>query len=148
MRTHTDREAYWLDTFVIELKEDREVYFVSPELWPALAGESTFSPRQLVRAVSRDGTPFLWPIRLPGPDGKLDSWSQSTTEAAILAQTSWVRVAANMALGAYDLFEATGIDAEPNWPRESMSELLRVAFRGKLIEEMDHPVLRRLRGEV
>ncbi len=148
VRTHPDRDACWLETYVIELKEDREVYLVSPELWPALAGESTFSARLLALAVSRDGTAFLWPIRLPGPDGKIDSWSQSAMDAAILAQSSWVRTTANMSLGAYEVYEASGIDAEPTWPTESMSEILKVAFRGKYIAEMDHPILKRLRGEV
>ena len=98
--------------------------------------------------VNRNGTPFLWPVRLPGPDGKLDSWNTSAADAVVLAQSSWVRVAANMDLGAYELYEAPGIDAEPKWPAEPMAELLTVAFRGKMIDSMDHPVLKRLRGEV
>jgi hypothetical protein len=65
-----------------------------------------------------------------------------------MAQTSWVRVAANQQLGAYDVVESLGYDDESVWPAESMAELLAVAFRGKMIDAMDHPVLRRLRGEV
>jgi hypothetical protein len=37
---------------------------------------------------------------------------------------------------------------EPEWPEVPFGELLRIAFRDRLIESLDHPVLRRLRGEI
>jgi hypothetical protein len=147
VRVHPDAE-YHLQTAVIELKEDRETYLVAPALWPELAAESTFSPRALYTAVNRQGVVFLWPIRLPGPDGKVDNWNLSALEAANLARTGWVRVSANMPLGAYDVFQATGDIPEPEWPDTSLRDLLRVAFRERYITAADHPVLRRLRGEV
>jgi hypothetical protein len=52
-----------------------------------------------------------------------------------------------MSLGAYDVFEATGQLGEPEWPTVPFRELLRVAFKDRLIDRADHPVLRRLRGE-
>lgn len=141
-------EEYALQTAVIELKEDRETYLVAPHLWSELATEATFSPRALFTAINRQAVLFLWPIRLPGPDGKVDEWSRSALEAAQMARTGWVRVAANMALGAYDVFQASGELAEPAWPETPFRDLLAVAFKGKLIDSLDHPVLRKLRGEV
>jgi hypothetical protein len=98
--------------------------------------------------VNRQGVLFLWPIRLPGPDGKRDEWSRTALEAADLARRGWVRVTANLGLGAYDVFTATGTLPDPDWPALSFRELLRVAFRERFIDSPDHPVLRRLRGEV
>jgi hypothetical protein len=141
-------DAYALQTAVIELKEDRETYLVAPPLWPGLAAEATFAPRALFTAINRQGVLFVWPIRLPGADGKVDSWSQSALEAAQKARERWVRVAANMALGAYEVWEAPGELGEPDWPDKPFRELLAIAFKGKLIDTADHPVLRRLRGEV
>jgi hypothetical protein len=141
-------DDYTLQTAVVELKEDRETHLVAPDLWPGLAGESTFSPRALFTAMNRQGVLFLWPVRLPGADGKVDSWSQSALEAANMARKTWVRVAANMALGAYDVFQATGDLAEPDWPETPFRELLKIAFKDRYITSLDHPVLRRLRGEV
>jgi hypothetical protein len=69
-------------------------------------------------------------------------------EAARLAETNWVRVQANLSLGAYDVFTAAGPLPEPNWPEQPFSDLLKVAFKGKMIEAQDHPVLKKLRGEV
>jgi hypothetical protein len=141
-------EEYALQTAVVELKEDRETYLVATQLWPDLAGEATFSPRALFTAINRQGVLFLWPIRLPGADGKVDAWSQSALEAAQMARRGWVRVAANMALGAYDVFQATGELPEPEWPDTAFKELLKIAFKDRMITALDHPVLRRLRGEV
>jgi hypothetical protein len=147
VRTHPD-PAYRLETAVIELKEDRETYLVAPHLWADLAAESTFSPRALFTAVNRQGVLFLWPVKLPGADGRVDEWSRSALEAADLAARGWVRVQANMALGAYEVFQATGNLPEPEWPDLPLKELLRVAFRDRFVDTIDHPILRRLRGEV
>jgi hypothetical protein len=146
VQVHPDKD-YRLQTAVIELKEDRETYLVAPALWPDLAAEATFSPRALFTAVNRQGVLFLWPIRLPGADGKVDEWSRSALEAANLAAQGWVRVAANMALGGYEVFQASGQLGEPNWPQVPFRELLRVAFKDHFIDDLNHPVLRRLRGE-
>jgi hypothetical protein len=107
IRTHPD-QTYRIQTAVVELKEDREIYLVDPSLWSDIAVETTFSPRLLVMSINRQGTLFLWPIRLPGSDGKLDNWNRSALEAAEAASKAWVRVAANMSLGAYDILQDWG----------------------------------------
>ncbi len=130
------------------MKEDREIYLVARSLWAALATESTFCAKLLVPTVTRQGVLFLWPIRLPGPDGRIDDWNRSALEAAELARTTWVRVQANMNLGAYEVVAAPGTTAEPAFPDKSLAEILKVAFKDRYIDTMDHPVLRRLRGEL
>ena len=147
VRTHPD-PAYRLQTAVLELKEDRETYLVAPGLWPELASDPTFSPRVLVTAINRQGVLFLWPIRLPGADGKIDDWSRSALDAADEAKSRWVRITANMSLGAYDVAVASGQVAEPEWPDITFQEIIKIAFRDKMISDWNHPVLRRLRGEV
>jgi hypothetical protein len=149
VRVHPD-PAYRLQTAVIELKEDRgaETYLVSPALWPDLATEATFSPRALFTAINRLGVVFLWPIRLPGSDGRQDEWSRTALEAADMAAKGWVRVSANMQLGAYDLFQAPGNFPDPEWPDLPFRDLLRIGFKDRFISDRNHTVLRKLRGEV
>jgi hypothetical protein len=60
----------------------------------------------------------------------------------------WVRAAANTSLGAYEIFEATADLPEPVWPEESFKKVIEVAFRDRYIRSLDHPVIRRLRGEL
>jgi hypothetical protein len=146
VQTHPD-PAYRIQTCVVELKEDSETYLVDPSLWPDLIGESTFSPRALVTSINRQGVLFLWPIRLPNADGRLDEWSRSAMEAATFAAGKWVRVQANMSLGAYEVYEAAGQWATPDWPEMPFPQLLKVAFKDRFITTLDHPILKRLRGE-
>ena len=143
VRVHPD-EGWRLQTAVLELKEEREIYLVDPPLWNELVGE--ISPRILFTAVSRQGVLFLWPVRLPGEDGRIDNWSRSAHEAADKATGRWVRVSANMSLGAYEIFEAASDLPEPEWPEVTFQEVLEIAFRDRFIKDFDHPVLRRLRG--
>ena len=60
--------------------------------------------------------------------------------------TQWVRVKANMALGAYEMSVAESVMTEPMWPDASYQELIKLGFRDRLITTMDHPVIKRLRG--
>lgn len=146
VRCHPD-PTYRIETFVIELKEDAEIYLVDPSLWQTLAGESTFSPRLLITTTNKQGTIFLWPIRLPNADGRHDEWNKSAMEAANHAMKGWVRVQANMSLGAYDVYQASGNLGEAEWTVPSFNELLKIAFKDRFITASDHPVLKRLRGE-
>jgi hypothetical protein len=147
VRTHPD-PAYWYPTAVLELKEDRETYLVSRDLWPLLADEKTFSPRLLVVAITRQNVLFVWPIRLPGSDGRIDDWSRSAMDGAGEAKSQWVKIVADMDLNAYRIWPATGQLPEPVWPDVPFSEVIKIAFRDKMISDWDHPVLKRLRGEV
>jgi hypothetical protein len=58
----------------------------------------------------------------------------------------WVRVKANTSLGAYEIFEAASTLLDPVWPELTFNELVRIAFRGKLVDSLEHPVIKRLRG--
>jgi hypothetical protein len=131
-----------------ERKEDREIYLIARGLRAELASEPTFSVRLLVTTINRQGVLFLWPVRLPGPDGRIDDWSRSALDAAEEAKTRWVRITANMSLGAYDVAVASAHVTEPDWPNISFQEIIKIAFRDKMISDWDHPVLQRLRGEV
>jgi hypothetical protein len=142
-RTHPDG-AYTLEAAALELRDDRETYLVDPTLAAEIAEE--VKPKLLVTSITRQGTLFIWPINLPKADGRLDNWSRSATEAAQRARTSWIRLVSNMALGAYDVFEAQAELPEPTWPELSFAKILEIAFRDFVIRDADHPVLRKLRG--
>jgi hypothetical protein len=131
---------------IIEVKDDREVYLVTPNLAPGLAGE--FSTVTLFTTINRQGTLHLWPVKLPAPDGRHNEWHRSGAEAAERAMKNWVRVTASMSLGAYEIFEASGDLPEPVWPEFSFQEILRIAFRERIVDRLDHPLVQRLQGIV
>ncbi len=129
-------------------KDTREVYMVTPELWPAMPGDVT--PTALVLAVSRNSpVPFLWPLTLPSSDGRPNRWHESGIEAARLAESQWLRSVADMSAGCYVPYVAGGKLAEPEWPLDlTMADYLRLGFQGRFIRDMSHPCLQRLRGEI
>jgi hypothetical protein len=98
----------------IKLKDERELFVVARGMQAELSTECV--PATLFTAINRQGVIFLWPVRLPGPDGKTNEWWRSAREAAELAKAKWVRIKANMSLGAYEIFSAESEMQEPIWP--------------------------------
>ena len=139
-------EDWFLETAVLELKIEREIYLVNREIWQELAHE--IIPKVLFTTINRQGVLTLWPIRLPGKDGRHDAWNRSALDAAQLAKEHWVRVSANSSLGAYDVVAAPADLPDPEWPNITFQEVVRIAFRDRIIQGLDHPVVRRLRGEM
>jgi hypothetical protein len=60
----------------------------------------------------------------------------------------WVRVRSNLQLGAYEIDLAVGNLGEPEWPDLGISDILKIAFRDRLIDSADHLLIKRLRGEI
>ena len=136
VRVHPS-EDYRIETAVLELKDETEdVYWVVPQLHAELASmeSALFTPRALYLAVSRAGNPFIWPIRLPGPDGRPNEWNLSSMDAANHAVKQWVRVVANRSMGAYEVLVADAKLPDPVWPEKPMSELLRLAFKDRVVD--------------
>src|SRR6516162_10933119 len=63
VRVHPDPKYRLTPAAIIEVKEDREVYLVTPDMAQALPGE--FTPVTLFTAINRQGTLHLWPVKLP-----------------------------------------------------------------------------------
>jgi hypothetical protein len=140
------REDWCLETAVLEFKQERETYLVDPSLWSVLSGE--LIPKALFAAINRQGVLIIWPIRLPGEDGRLDLWNKSALEAAKIAKERWISVRSNMSLAAYEVLVASADISEPEWPEYSFQEIIKIAFCDNYILSEDHPVIKRLRGEV
>ena len=96
---------------------------MDPDLWPELPGELV--AKVLFTGINRQGVVFLWPVRLPGDDGRGNAWNRSALDAADLATKAWARVVANMSLGSYELFEATATLPEPEWPEQGFQSCSR-----------------------
>ena len=136
-----------LDALILEDKENgNDYYIVAPALHEHLVQEGF--PVRLTLAVTRNGNPFLWLLKLPGADGRSNRWNDSALVAAQLAETKWVRVVSNMGAGCYEVHAAESLNVEPQWPDLSFKEILRLCFRDRFIDSLDHPFLKRLRGEM
>src|SRR5262249_32698870 len=125
VRVHPS-EKYRENFAMIDLKEDREEYIVLPSILPEVTGEVVY--KTVFTAVNRQGVVFLWPVRLPAPDDRKTEWHRSAREGAELAMTQWVRLKANMDLGAYGIVPAEGVTASPVWHELPFAELVRIGF--------------------
>lgn len=142
VRVHPTMEPMLVYTLV----DEQETFVATAHI--AGSFPSDMVPRLLVPTISRQGTLFLWALRVPGDDGRINNWHASARDAAARAVHTWVRVQANMALGAYEVYEAVGAIPDPEWPEVTMDEIVRIAVRGRVIDTLDHPVLKKLRGEI
>ncbi len=135
--------AWQIQVPVIELKQDREHYIVARDMRDELDGE--WIPKLLAGVVTKQGTVMFWPIRLPGPDGKLDAWNASALEIVRSFADRWIRVRSNMESGSYEAIEPVSKFPPPEWPADPQA-MFKIAFRGRVITSADHPVVRQLRG--
>ena len=146
MRVHPDPAYRLTPVAILELRDDRETYLVLPSMAADLAGEIAVAT--LFLTINRQGVVHLWPVKLPGLDGKHNEWHRSAAEAAEVAMKRWVRVTANMSLGAYEVFIAEANIPDPTWPDLTLSEILKIAFRDRIVDRPDHPLIKQLRGAI
>lgn len=137
--------SYRLQAALLHNREDNEVFIVEPhlvtELWEELFLAILFT------AVTRQGAVFLWPVRLP-KQGLLDRFSEKDIAAAKIAQTKWVRRFWVPEIKEHKILAAVKLTDQPVWPDASFKELLKIAFQDRRIKSLDHPIIKRLRGEI
>ena len=120
-------------------------YLVSPQVFDAQSRDVRLV--MLFTAITRQGALFLWPAKL-SKDGRTNTWNESAMGAAVRGQTEWLRVCSNDEAAIYDTEVPVIEIPDPDWPDVTFAQLLEIAFRGRVIEDCDHPILRRLRGEL
>jgi hypothetical protein len=144
-RTHTAADMTFA-AMLLEQKESRENYVVQPNVAQEIS--ELVRPVQLHAAIDRQNNVFLIPVPLPGEAGTRNPWHESLAQAVEAAKLKWLRIAANMHTGGYDIYEAEGALPDPDWPAHDMDALVEVAFRGKIITSLNHPVVQSLLGNV
>ena len=128
-------------------------YYVTPGVLEDLdmPGRSKLMPR--IRKVTialvttwPTGDVLLWPVPILD-DRDIKAWKSSRV-AFKLAQTKWVMMIWSAELGDYVVETAEEITHEPVWPKRSFSEILKVGFADKVIDNAEHPYVLRLRGVI
>jgi hypothetical protein len=146
-------EPEWtFQTYLLDLKEgEEEKYLVHPDLIPKLLLTGKLKPVTIYTGITFTGQVlFLSDIPLPDMDGKDNEYNRSRRVAYEIGKTKWIKIQANKPLGSYEIIEAVSELPEPVWPEDpaTMDKALEIAFKNNFIETYDHPVLKRLRGEL
>jgi hypothetical protein len=133
--------AVWrMKTLIVDYRgEDpavaRGFYLIHPRLVRVFAGIG--KPHILLTCTTVHGGMFMWPIRLV--EGFGDSWCRSKLRIATMAETQWVRVLGAHGNG-YLAVVSTKDHGAPRWQGDSLDELLGIAFDGRMVEDLAHPL--------
>ena len=129
---------------VLELKEERETYVIGPRVRDCIA-EVTRAVVLHV-AIDRHENLYVLPVPLPGHDGRRNPWHESLALVVSKAEKSWIRCVANLRARSYDAWAAESKIPDPEWPDLSLSEILKIAFRDRIVDSPDDPVISAIRG--
>jgi hypothetical protein len=152
VRLHPDEESYWsgeLCFVSVPIKGQKHdtLHLIDEDL----ALEHLPSARVLRFRLALAAKPFDIFFLCQVPTQNIDnSWVASNWTACEEAKGHWVMASSRKAEGveAYKVDRAKSEEAfpEPKWPTQSLSELIRVTFAGRMIDRNDHPGLLRLIG--
>jgi hypothetical protein len=152
VRLHPDVENYWSDElcFVnvpIKGQKHDTIHLIDDELAALYLPSGRLMHHRLVLATKPYDVFFLCQVPTQNVD---NSWNASNLEACERAKTLWTQVTSRSKEGAegYKRDFSRDPDAfpEPKWPTESLTELIRRAYNGRMILSEDHPALLRLIG--
>ena len=142
-------EEYSMDANILSLKTDNEWYLIDPDILHQIQLESQLKVMTLYVCVTMNSTPFVTCIPQPDEMGKINSWHESGHRTMEEAKQFWVRRQADISNGGYIITKAMNAKLpDPKWPEMTLSEIVDRAFDKFYIDNMDHPVLQRLRGEM
>jgi len=131
---------------IVDDKANQRTYIVDPSILPEVTADLV--PKLLVTYATRQGTTSLWPIRLPDETGRLDTYNESALTIIEQYPAQWIRVIPNQIDRCYDVLETPSVELPaPKWPEGGFKELFAKAFKNRVINDINHPVLKALRGE-
>jgi hypothetical protein len=124
-------------------------YLLVPELYPEVVETKKLKPVMIYTGISFGTSElFISEIALPTPDGEDNEYNRTRRIAYQMAMEKWVKLQTDE--GSYSTVLAVSNLPEPVYPTEpeNIQKVLEIAFKDKLIESRDHPVLKKLRGEL
>jgi hypothetical protein len=152
VRLHPDETKYWSSElcFVnvpIKGQKRETLHLINEELAMHYLPSARILRRRLALASKPYDVFFLCYV----PTCNLEnSWNTSNLQACEMAKTHWMQATSRKAEGvdAYKIDFAKDPDAfpEPNWPTQSLVDLIGSTFAGCTIDSVDHPGLLRLIG--
>jgi hypothetical protein len=138
--------AYRLDTVLVEVKYAREAWFFPTPHMRARMSDHIKAVR-LFTAITRQGTLYLWPAKLPDPNNPMTvPWAESGLDAAEMCMTRWYQIKGNTEISGFELTPGSELLPEPVWPTRTFNELMKIAFRELMIRDENHPIYRELNG--
>lgn len=97
-------------------------------------------------AINRSNQLFLLPLNEQRTNGHRHSSADSLELALEQAKRAWVQIVWSQDVMGYLAYEAVGSLAAPVWPALTDNDILNLAFKGRIITTVDHPIIQALQG--
>jgi hypothetical protein len=146
VRTSPRKEHHLVVGSIADKQDMSRIYVVSGAL---LAEVKTKYPKavrgvELIVAQTLAGAPILWPVPLAEDRG--GKWNSTQRAACHQAESRWTNLVSGR--GQYDC-QSVDNPREVDWDAlPAFREILEQAVSERFIDSMDHPLLRKLRGEI
>ena len=104
---------------------------------------------ELVLCRTSNGGYFLWRLKVEEPGGRIDGYTESAREALEEhAGERWIKLKGNRQSRAYEVIKGSEVEATIRWPEFGIDDLVKRAFKGRVVASEDHDLIRRLRGDI
>jgi hypothetical protein len=142
-QVHPD-EKYKFRCLLVEDKDNGETYIATPTMQSYLGTNAVAKILRL--SVDSTGVPKIIAQPILDGQGTPNSWHASMVKGIELAETTWVRMEAARNASQYTIIRSKDDLGDPEWPTQSMDELVHEVFQNKIISDPDHPFARQLEG--
>ena len=119
-----------------------EIYLLAADLEFPFDVENKIDFLNLAAAITPEGSVFLWFYK-----NSTNSWSESARIAIREASRRWVRVIPDKSSNGYILETPMTPPPAPIWPELTFTEMLETAFGARYIDSLEHPMVKKLRGD-
>jgi hypothetical protein len=152
VRVHPNEATHWTPPLCFVSvpipKDKKDILHVIDEELAAEYLATKRIKRMRLALASKPHDVFIF-IAVP-VDNLANSWNVSALGAIEHAKTKWTQATSRKAEGieGYKVTFSQDIDAfpDPRWPNRSIDDLLEITFKGAMIEDINHPAMRRLVG--
>ena len=105
-------------------------------------------PALIVCGITPVGQKFLWELTLPTPGNnrRANQWHETRITCAKKAVDGWLRPEADTHAGGYNYAEPIATIPDPDWGNESFQTLFEVAYRDRIIDSLDHAIVKEFLG--
>lgn len=141
-RTHPE---YEICVMLFEYQHDEKIYVITVSMQPYFQGLGR--KHLLYPYVTTNGVLGLWPVKLANDSGELHSYPESAHDAARKARKKWIRIESDRDAGQYVSVILKRKKEDPKWPDYDQSKWLKLGFKDRLIDSLDHPVVQELELE-
>jgi hypothetical protein len=152
VRLHPDEETYWTDElcFVnipIHGQKDEHTYLINEDIAMTHLEADGIIRYRLALATKPNDCFFLCAV----PTTNLDNtWNSENLKACELAKERWVKVSSRKSEGVEGYKTQFAVDEDafpaPEWPKQTLEDLVGAAFAKRMITDHDDPGLKRLIG--